>query len=186
MNLTDEAVRAAAPPNTDTRRTTVSHRHVPHAEQGKQMDNHDEHGPDTDESAKERRDRELLELLNGLRVIIPGVQVLFAFLLAVPFAGFAEADPFQRGILFVTTICGGGLNRFADDLDSLGGPGWRPFPARSGPPPGGSGHVVTTAADTPRCFDGEREPGEATGRPWPRTFRRSGPRRSNAPVSAQH
>lgn len=69
------------------------------------MDNHDEHGPDTDESAKERRDRELLELLNGLRVIIPGVQVLFAFLLAVPFAaGFAEADPFQRGILFVTTI----------------------------------------------------------------------------------
>ena len=60
------------------------------------MDNHDEHGPDTDESAKERRDRELLELLNGLRVIIPGVQVLFAFLLAVPFAaGFAEADPFN-------------------------------------------------------------------------------------------
>ena len=74
------------------------------------MDNHDEHGPDTDESAKERRDRELLELLNGLRVIIPGVQVLFGIGMARVHAaselaaGFAEADPFQRGILFVTTI----------------------------------------------------------------------------------
>jgi hypothetical protein len=69
------------------------------------MDNHNEHQGDTGESPKERGDRELLELLNGLRVIIPGVQVLFAFLLAVPFAaGFAEAEPFQRNTLFVTTI----------------------------------------------------------------------------------
>ena len=33
----------------------------------------------------ERLDRELIELLNGLRVVLPGVQVLFAFLLTVPF-----------------------------------------------------------------------------------------------------
>jgi hypothetical protein len=38
-----------------------------------------------DESDKERVDRELIELLNGLRVALPGVQVLFAFLLVLPF-----------------------------------------------------------------------------------------------------
>src|SRR4051794_21072916 len=37
------------------------------------------------ESDKERIDRELIELLNELRVALPGVQVLFAFLLVVPF-----------------------------------------------------------------------------------------------------
>ncbi len=31
-------------------------------------------------------DRELIELLNELRVALPGVQVLFAFLLIVPFS----------------------------------------------------------------------------------------------------
>ena len=39
-----------------------------------------------DETPKERADRELIELLNELRVVLPGVTVLFAFLLAVPFA----------------------------------------------------------------------------------------------------
>jgi len=38
-----------------------------------------------EESAKERRDRELIELLNELRVVLTGVQVLFAFLLTLPF-----------------------------------------------------------------------------------------------------
>ena len=37
------------------------------------------------ESHKERVDRELIELLNELRVALPGVQFLFAFLLIVPF-----------------------------------------------------------------------------------------------------
>ena len=32
-----------------------------------------------------KQDREFIELLNELRVALPGVQVLFAFLLAVPF-----------------------------------------------------------------------------------------------------
>ena len=45
----------------------------------------------TDETHKERVDRELIELLNELRVALPGVQVLFAFLLTVPFSsGFAS------------------------------------------------------------------------------------------------
>ena len=40
---------------------------------------------DDRESPDERADRELIELLNELRVALPGVQVLFAFLLTVPF-----------------------------------------------------------------------------------------------------
>jgi hypothetical protein len=37
------------------------------------------------ETEKQRLDRELIELLNELRVALPGVQVLFAFLLTLPF-----------------------------------------------------------------------------------------------------
>ena len=40
---------------------------------------------------QERRDRQMIELLNELRVALPGVQILFAFLLTVPFSqGFAS------------------------------------------------------------------------------------------------
>lgn len=38
-----------------------------------------------DEDEKHRLDRELIELLNELRVVLPGVQVLLAFLLILPF-----------------------------------------------------------------------------------------------------
>jgi len=38
-----------------------------------------------DETEDQRLDRNLGELLQELRVALPGVQVLFAFLLAVPF-----------------------------------------------------------------------------------------------------
>ena len=61
--------------------------------------------PDPDESPKERVDRELIELLNGLRVILPGVQVLLAFLLTVPFSsGFGKATPTDRIVYFVTVL----------------------------------------------------------------------------------
>jgi hypothetical protein len=43
-----------------------------------------------DESQKQRVDRELIELLNELRVALPGVQVLFAFLLTLPFTNRFE------------------------------------------------------------------------------------------------
>ena len=57
------------------------------------------------ETEKERADRELIELLNGLRVLLPGVQVLFAFLLSVPFAsGFPSTTDFQRDLFFVTLV----------------------------------------------------------------------------------
>ena len=53
------------------------------------------------ESAEERQNRELIELLNELRVALPGVQVLFAFLLAVPFAnGFPKLNGTQRDVFF--------------------------------------------------------------------------------------
>jgi Kef-type K+ transport system membrane component KefB len=57
------------------------------------------------ESDEERRNRELIELLNELRVALPGVQVLFAFLLAVPFAnGFPKLGKLDRDIFFVAFI----------------------------------------------------------------------------------
>ena len=57
-----------------------------------------------DESKAERVDRELIELLNELRVALPGVQVLFAFLLTVPFAqGFTTS--FQKDLFFGVLCC---------------------------------------------------------------------------------
>jgi hypothetical protein len=62
-------------------------------------------GPQPDESPKERVDRELIELLNGLRVILPGVQVLLAFLLTVPFSqGFARSTSTDRIVYFATVL----------------------------------------------------------------------------------
>src|SRR5919202_694058 len=55
------------------------------------------------ETAKERLDRNLNELLGELRVIMPGVQVLFAFLLVCPFnQGFQKLSDFERSLYFVT------------------------------------------------------------------------------------
>jgi hypothetical protein len=58
------------------------------------------------ESEKERLDRNLEELLQGLRVAITGVQVLFAFLLVLPFqSGFPDVTGFQEKVYFGTLIC---------------------------------------------------------------------------------
>jgi hypothetical protein len=58
-----------------------------------------------DETRRERINRELIELLNELRVALPGVQVLFAFLLAVPFAnGWSKVTESQKNIFFATLI----------------------------------------------------------------------------------
>ena len=52
------------------------------------------------------RDRELIELLNELRVVLPGVQVLFAFLLIVPFSnGWDKVTEVQRYVYFVAFLC---------------------------------------------------------------------------------
>ena len=63
----------------------------------------DEHQPE--ETPKERADRELIELLNELRVVLPGVTVLLAFLLAVPFAkGWTRVTEFQRNVFVVAFL----------------------------------------------------------------------------------
>jgi hypothetical protein len=60
---------------------------------------------DDGEDERERTERQLLELLNELRVVIPGVQVLFAFLLTIPFnQRFARVDEFQQTVYFVTLL----------------------------------------------------------------------------------
>ena len=48
----------------------------------------------------------MIELLQELRIVIPGVQILFAFLLTVPFSqGFSKLDSLQRGVFFATLLC---------------------------------------------------------------------------------
>ncbi|MEU7001112.1 DUF6328 family protein [Nonomuraea sp. NPDC046570] len=57
------------------------------------------------ESHKERVDRELAELLQGLRVAVTGVQVLFAFMLTLPFqAGFGKVDALGRWLFFISLM----------------------------------------------------------------------------------
>jgi hypothetical protein len=57
------------------------------------------------ETRKERVDRELIELLNELRVALPGVQFLFAFLLVVPFQQTAKnLTTFQLDVYFVALL----------------------------------------------------------------------------------
>jgi Family of unknown function (DUF6328) len=61
---------------------------------------------ETGEDPQERTARELIELLQELRIVIPGVQVLFAFLLTVPFSqGFTKLDSLQQGVFFATLLC---------------------------------------------------------------------------------
>jgi Family of unknown function (DUF6328) len=57
------------------------------------------------ESEQERLNRNLAELLQELRVALPGIQVLFAFLLTVPFAqGFKEISEFEKKMYFGTLL----------------------------------------------------------------------------------
>jgi hypothetical protein len=57
------------------------------------------------ETSHERLDRNLEEMTGELRVVVTGVQVLFAFLLIVPFnTGFAHVGSFERAVYFVTLL----------------------------------------------------------------------------------
>jgi hypothetical protein len=56
-----------------------------------------------DETPDEKLDRNTIELLNELRVAATGIQVMFAFLLVVPFnTGWAKTTSFERTDYFVT------------------------------------------------------------------------------------
>ena len=52
-----------------------------------------------------KQDRELMELLNELRVTLPGIQVMFAFLLVVPFSnGFVKVTELQKNVYFMSFL----------------------------------------------------------------------------------
>jgi len=58
-----------------------------------------------EETELERYDRNLTELMGELRVALPGVQVLFAFLLVAPFnQRFSSVSRFERDLYFVTLL----------------------------------------------------------------------------------
>jgi hypothetical protein len=69
---------------------------------------HAERSPqERSEDEQERLNRQMIELLNELRVAMPGVQVLFGFLLTVPFQqGWQRVTEFQQNVYFVTLIAG--------------------------------------------------------------------------------
>lgn len=60
---------------------------------------------DRDERPAERLDRNTIELLNELRIAGTGIQVMFAFLLVVPFQqGWSKVNSFERTVYFVTLL----------------------------------------------------------------------------------
>ena len=65
-------------------------------------------GPKGDDAHRDdhaKRDRQMIELLNELRVALPGVQILFAFLLTVPFTQrWDDLTVFQRDTYYVTLV----------------------------------------------------------------------------------
>jgi Family of unknown function (DUF6328) len=62
-------------------------------------------GSDVHEDGDERANRELMELLNELRVALPGIQVLFAFLLTIPFSQrFSALDASDRRVYFAAVL----------------------------------------------------------------------------------
>ena len=62
-------------------------------------------GDDQRTREERKRDRQMIELLNELRVALPGVQILFAFLLTVPFAQrFGRLSGFQRDVFYITLL----------------------------------------------------------------------------------
>ncbi len=68
---------------------------------------------DASESADDRHNRQLVELLNELRVVLPGVQMLFGFLLAVPFTQrFGTISDLQRNVYYGTFLAATGASVF--------------------------------------------------------------------------
>jgi Family of unknown function (DUF6328) len=55
-------------------------------------------GAQPNESAKERVDRELVELLDEIRTVLPGVEILFGFLILLPFEFSDELTGLERAL----------------------------------------------------------------------------------------
>jgi FtsH-binding integral membrane protein len=63
------------------------------------------------ETTDERRNRQLTELLNELRLALPGVQMLFGFLLAVPFSQrFATISATQQALYYTAFASAAGAS----------------------------------------------------------------------------
>jgi hypothetical protein len=63
---------------------------------------------ESEEELKERLERELNELLQELRSLIPGAEVLFGFLLAISFTGeFEKLGNAERYVYYATLACTG-------------------------------------------------------------------------------
>jgi hypothetical protein len=62
--------------------------------------------PGRTKEEQERLNRRMIELLNELRVALPGVQILVGFLLIVPFSnGWKDVTRMQRDVYFATLLC---------------------------------------------------------------------------------
>ena len=60
----------------------------------------------TQQLAEEQGDGDLSDMLNEMRVLLPGTQTLTAFLLILPFnGGFAEIRDTEKGVYVITFIC---------------------------------------------------------------------------------
>lgn len=60
----------------------------------------------SDDNADPNDDGNLNDMLQELRILLQGVQVLTAFLIILPFnEGFARIDPFEKGIYVATFLC---------------------------------------------------------------------------------
>jgi hypothetical protein len=63
------------------------------------------YSPGVSETAKEKTDRQLIELLNELRVTLPGAQVLLGFLFTAPFATrFGRASHLDKIVFFACLL----------------------------------------------------------------------------------
>ena len=70
-------------------------------------------GQRIEETTQEKSHRQLMELLQELRVALPGVQVLFAFLLTVPFTqGWERVTDAQTNLYFVALMCSAAATAF--------------------------------------------------------------------------
>lgn len=69
------------------------------------VDKRDTGSPSRDETAAERADRNLVELLQELRVLQTGVQIIFAFLLSVAFtARFTQLSTTQQYVYIAALL----------------------------------------------------------------------------------
>jgi hypothetical protein len=70
-------------------------------------------GQRIEESTQDEAHRRLTDLLQELRVALPGVQVLFGFLLVVPFsARWGEITSFQQDLYFACLLCSAAATAF--------------------------------------------------------------------------